>query len=40
MGGLDFSGLEIVAEILGVEDVESLLIRLLAIRDFQSDNKG
>lgn len=35
MGGLDWSALPIVAERLGVADIEFWLDELLAIRDFQ-----
>lgn len=33
LGGLEWHGLPIVAEMLGVEDVETLIHQLTAIRD-------
>lgn len=38
MGGLDWSALPVVAEMLGVHDVESLIVGLVAVRDWQRDN--
>jgi hypothetical protein len=38
MGGIDGSLLEVVVEILGIDDVETLLTHLCAIRDRQGDN--
>lgn len=36
MGGdIEFSGLQVVSEILGVEDIETLIINLMAIREFK-----
>jgi hypothetical protein len=35
MGGLDWNGLPIVAEMLGVEDIELLLRHIVLIRDSQ-----
>lgn len=34
-GALDWAALPLVAELLGVEDVERLITELAAIRDFQ-----
>jgi hypothetical protein len=36
LGGLDWSGLEMVADILGIDDIELLIGQLMAIRDFQA----
>lgn len=33
MGGLDWTALPIVAELLGVEDIDLLVAQLVAIRD-------
>lgn len=39
MGGMDWAALETVAEIIGADDIEKLVIRLVAIRDWQNANK-
>lgn len=40
MGGqIDWTGIEVVAEMLGEEDLEALIWRLAAIRDWQQDNR-
>lgn len=36
MGGLDWAALPVVAEMLGVRDVERLIDGLIAIREFQN----
>jgi len=36
MGGIDWAGLPIVADMLGITDIERLLVELCAIRDFQN----
>lgn len=37
MGGtIDWAGLPTVAELLGIENVEQLIVQLAAIRDFQA----
>lgn len=36
MGGIEWDGIEVVAEILGIEDVEMLVRNLVSIRDFQN----
>lgn len=36
MGGIDWTGLPTVCEMLGVEDVEMLITQLVAIRDHQN----
>lgn len=33
MGGIDWSALPVVAEMLGVRDLEPLIVQLVAIRD-------
>ncbi len=33
LGGLDWAGLPVVAELLGVQDIESLIYHLKLIRD-------
>jgi hypothetical protein len=38
MGGIDWAGLPVVAEMLGVEDVETLILHLIEIREF--NNRG
>jgi len=40
MGGIDWAGLPIVIEMLGVSDPEQLITSLVAIRDFQNDNRS
>lgn len=44
MGGLDWAGLPIVAELLGIDDIEALVHRLMTIKvwrpDSDSDNNG
>jgi len=36
LGGLDWKGVEVVAEILGIDDIETLITHLCVIRDRQS----
>lgn len=36
MGGIDWSALPIVTELLGIEDVEQLIRDLVTIRSFQT----
>jgi hypothetical protein len=38
MGGIDWAALPIVAEMLGITDVEPFVMRLVAIRDWWRDN--
>ena len=38
MGGMDWSALPVVAELLGIEDVDILIMELTAIRDAQRGN--
>ena len=37
LGGLEWAGLAVVVEILGVADVEALVAQLIAIRDWQQE---
>lgn len=39
MGGLDWAALETVAALLGVEDIEPFVVRLVAIRDWNAENR-
>lgn len=39
MGGLDWTALPIVAELLGVDDIERFTLQLIAIRDYQRESK-
>jgi len=36
MGGLDWAALPVVAEMLGVRDIEGLVADLVAIREFKN----
>lgn len=36
MGGMDWRALDVVAELLGVEDIERFVVQLLTIREFKS----
>jgi hypothetical protein len=38
MGGIDWAALPVVAEMLGIEDVETLILQLIEIREF--NNRG
>lgn len=38
-GALDWSALPVVAEILGIEDIEMFVHRLAAVRDWQAENR-
>jgi hypothetical protein len=35
LGGIDWSGLPLAAEMFGIEDVEQLVRDLVTVRDFQ-----
>lgn len=37
LGGLDWAGLPIVVDILGIRDVETLIVQLNTIRDRQRE---
>lgn len=36
---LDWQGLDVAAAMVGEEDIESLVVRLVAIRDWQEANR-
>lgn len=39
MGGdIDWSALQIVADLIGIEDIEALLMQLVVIRDWKRNN--
>lgn len=40
MGGIDWAGLPIVCEMLGVSDPELLIFHLVAIRDHQNATRS
>ena len=40
MGGLDWAALPTVAAMLGIEDIEPLVVRLTTIRDWQAENRS
>lgn len=40
LGGMDWAGLETVADMLGYEDMEMLVTQLQTIREFQSAVKS
>lgn len=41
MGGtIDWAGLPLVADLLGFDDLELLIVQLAAIRDFQAARRG
>jgi len=39
-GSIDWAGLPLVAELLGLDDLELLIVHLTAIREFQSARKN
>lgn len=39
LGGMDWAGLPVVAEVLGYDDLEILVTQLEAIRRFQDDRQ-
>lgn len=40
MGGeLDWVALPVIAEMLGIEDIEKTIVQLAAIRDWQAENR-
>ncbi len=39
MGGIDWAALPVVAEMLGIEDIETLVSQLVAIRDAQREKE-
>lgn len=38
MGGLDWAAVPTVVDLIGVNDIEMLLVQLAAIRDWQRNN--
>ena len=40
MGGMDWAALETVSDVFGIVDIESLIVRLNAIREFQNNNRA
>jgi hypothetical protein len=38
MGGIDGALLPIIAEMLGIDDIETLIVQLVVIRDWQRDH--
>ncbi len=38
MRGLDWAALPVIVEILGIVDVEQYVAKLIALRDWQTDN--
>lgn len=38
MGGIDWSALPIVADMIGITDLETLITQLVTIRDWQREN--
>lgn len=39
MGGLDWAAVPTVAEVIGIDDIEMLIVRLAAIRDWQRNTE-
>ena len=39
MGGLDWAALPVIAEMLGIDDIETLVLQLVAIRDAQRERE-
>lgn len=37
MGGLDWQALPIIAEMFGIDDIETFIVQLTTIRDWQRD---
>jgi hypothetical protein len=40
MGGIDWAALPVVAEMLGIHDIETLIYHLTLIRDTQRERHG
>lgn len=38
MGGIDWAALPVVAEMLGITDIEAFAVSLVAVRDWTRDN--
>ena len=39
MGGIDWVALPVIAEMLGIDDIETLVLQLVAIRDAQRERE-
>lgn len=39
MGGLDWAAVPTVAEVIGIDDIEMLIVQLAAIRDWQRNTE-
>lgn len=39
MGGIDWAALPVIAEMLGIDDIETLVLQLVAIRDAQRERE-
>ena len=39
MGGIDWAALPVVAEMPGIDDIETLVLQLVAIRDAQRERE-
>ena len=39
MGGIDWAALPVIAEMLGIDDIEALVLQLVAIRDAQRERE-
>jgi hypothetical protein len=39
MGGIDWAALPVIAEMLGIGDIETLVLQLVAIRDAQRERE-
>lgn len=40
LGGLEWGGIEAVSEMLGIDDVETLIVQLAVLRDNQGEFNG
>ena len=39
MGGIDWAAIPVIAEMLGIDDIETLVLQLVAIRDAQRERE-
>lgn len=39
MAGIDWAALPVIAEMLGIDDIETLVLQLVAIRDAQRERE-
>ena len=39
MGGIDWAALPVIAEMLGIDDIDTLVLQLVAIRDAQRERE-